>query len=536
MTSLSITIFESAYQVPSRLDLGRVESVVAAQIADLEDDIWSLREDPEAFASAVHDEGEHSNFKLLDVNGDVDPIFGPALIGRFWSFVIRDVLFDRFTSLFLWQNILEKVQKLRCLMDEYQDPHPGYYLPDDMAMAFYELWYALEEMEERDANRLRRTFPNSPPMRNYYTRAPTTDVSTPVRSPPYRKTEDLPVAELDVITNLEFLTLKIGREECTTHKLLDLLDDHVRKNPSVKGFLSSHVCNQLGRFALSAECMQQLKLFRPWADAIQVFITEHTERLKRDYKAMTGWMETLWHLKQGTAHLQLGVPTDGRFRYPAGGMPTKENVDQMRAAEAALDRFWDTFLRSYEGVLPPRLVDVLVRRERHRTPPYTGPAKGDLDTSLGAQFRGLTIEEQKVTPATPKTKVKTRGVAAPEAEPSSPAPDAPDESQPKAKIQVNKRASKVFDALFFSADPAQRRGSGETNWTEFLYAMTSAGFSAEKMYGSVWQFRLTLSDVKSSFQIHEPHPSNKIDFWIARRIGRRLSRTYGWDRSTFVEV
>jgi hypothetical protein len=59
--------------------------------------------------------------------------------------------------------------------------------------------------------------------------------------------------------------------------------------------------------------------------------------------------------------------------------------------------------------------------------------------------------------------------------------------------------------------------------------MTSTGFHAEKLYGSVWHFQPSRLDVERSIQFHEPHGfAAKIPFTHARRIGRRLARAYGW--------
>lgn len=57
--------------------------------------------------------------------------------------------------------------------------------------------------------------------------------------------------------------------------------------------------------------------------------------------------------------------------------------------------------------------------------------------------------------------------------------------------------------------------------------MSSTGFAIEKLYGSVWQFTPSDLDVERSIQFHEPHPSGKIPFRMARRYGRRLFRAYG---------
>lgn len=40
--------------------------------------------------------------------------------------------------------------------------------------------------------------------------------------------------------------------------------------------------------------------------------------------------------------------------------------------------------------------------------------------------------------------------------------------------------------------------------------------------------------VDTVYRFHEPHPRGKIPFTVARRHGRRLSRTYGWFGGMFV--
>jgi len=63
--------------------------------------------------------------------------------------------------------------------------------------------------------------------------------------------------------------------------------------------------------------------------------------------------------------------------------------------------------------------------------------------------------------------------------------------------------------------------------------MSSTGFAIEKLYGSMWQFKPSDLDVERSIQFHEPHPSGKIPFRMARRYGRRLFRAYGWHAGMF---
>jgi hypothetical protein len=82
---------------------------------------------------------------------------------------------------------------------------------------------------------------------------------------------------------------------------------------------------------------------------------------------------------------------------------------------------------------------------------------------------------------------------------------------------------------------------GEIPWLDFLHAMSAAGFTSEKLYGSVWQFNPTEAlkvgngiDAARSIQLHEPHPVAKVAFRSARRWGRSLTKWYGWTGEMFV--
>ncbi len=136
-----------------------------------------------------------------------------------------------------------------------------------------------------------------------------------------------------------------------------------------------------------------------------------------------------------------------------------------------------------------------------------------------------------------EVKVKTRGVAelsdsADGAEETSGLRRAANTMDNQPVFQVDARALKVFRIVFFN--PNVHTTPGEVAWTDFLHAMSSTGFTAQKLYGSVWHFQPTTLDVERSIQFHEPHPRARIPFLDARRHGRRLNRAYGWIGSMFV--
>ncbi|KAF5245199.1 hypothetical protein FAUST_1854 [Fusarium austroamericanum] len=141
---------------------------------------------------------------------------------------------------------------------------------------------------------------------------------------------------------------------------------------------------------------------------------------------------------------------------------------------------------------------------------------------------------EKTVPSKRKAKIKTKGEPAKTENVVTPPVEAPEpevvDKQPT--FPVDARALKVFRALFYN--PEITSSPGEIAWHDFLHAMTSTGFQAEKLYGSVWQFRPSALDFDRGIHFHEPHPKGKIGYRIARRHGRRLERAYGWHGGMFV--
>ncbi|KAI5199735.1 hypothetical protein E4T39_06108 [Aureobasidium subglaciale] len=115
-------------------------------------------------------------------------------------------------------------------------------------------------------------------------------------------------------------------------------------------------------------------------------------------------------------------------------------------------------------------------------------------------------------------------------------------------ISVDKRTKKTFSTLFFV--PSTHDTPADTTWTDFVHAMLSCNFSVEKLYGSIWHFTPPADlkteteagkvegkanvESKQSIQFHAPWGEDKIRYYVARLMGRRLKRAYGWSAETFV--
>jgi hypothetical protein len=107
--------------------------------------------------------------------------------------------------------------------------------------------------------------------------------------------------------------------------------------------------------------------------------------------------------------------------------------------------------------------------------------------------------------------------------------------QPTLRFELSKKPYYAFSTL--SHKPSTTSQPGEVAWGDFLSAMSSIGFVFEKLYGSVWRFTRkegSTFGTEAPINLHEPQPVAKLRFHMARLYGRRLTRNYGIDGSSFV--
>lgn len=80
---------EAPYRVPSSLSFARLESLLKAKRDAAEDHIWSMREDPAYFVSAMKDAFEHRQDHIKDRYGEPHPLFRFGREDLLWGRVIR---------------------------------------------------------------------------------------------------------------------------------------------------------------------------------------------------------------------------------------------------------------------------------------------------------------------------------------------------------------------------------------------------------------------------------------------------------------
>lgn len=561
--TLALMARDAPYRPPVKLDMNRLVSLLAARTVRAEDHVWALREDPSYFADTILERREHRQEMVKDVQGGVHPTLKPPREGLLWSRIICSVLSDSFFQLEMFAELQAQAENLLELSKKYEaDIVPGKDLPKPYLEALLRFRFYLLQVIKGACEQLKMTATASPPLRPLFVRDIPPNATTSIIQIRSRTTK------MDKTTEQLIWLLKTLWEDgndlflCRLTTVVDELDRLLRSDPRAPELISPYMAETIGEISIVGECLRQLEIYQPWANNFENAMVDRDEAMKKDFAMnTTAWAVAydLFKEKNILSFHRLGDPTGGRFQYPLGKRRNKANVETLRASEANLDEFWkaaDALMnqkaRSLAGTAYMRVLSQ--PRYLQRTPEWVGPsAKGDKkseekQTAQGEPFElvapFLRLSHGPDTPgsakaeilaaAATKTKPKSRGapgVAQTEdAQNQVLPPAATEDIQPT--FNVDARALKVFRIVFF--DPTANTTAGEVAWRDFLHAMDSTGFAAQKLYGSVWHFQPMKLDVERSIQFHEPHPHGKIPFLVARRHGRRLTRAYGWHGNMFV--
>ncbi|RDL41427.1 uncharacterized protein BP5553_01406 [Venustampulla echinocandica] len=326
---------------------------------------------------------------------------------------------------------------------------------------------------------------------------------------------------------------------------MDEIEHLAQSDPKEKAKFSPWVARVFSDLGLIARVRHELDIYQPWAASFDYEYAFHRDAIEKDFPRRVALLSQLERHFKELSVAKVGSPTENRFFYPSDKRRTKQTAESMRKAEYNLDLFWEKVDGHYRRKTGKSLDEAVQHifteaRQLERTPEWVEPIqeikatipvnnKNGLQEPLSVPRFEPTDSPLKFVSPRLKIKSKKRGSAQ---DYLSTIQDTPLlEKDPQPIFTLKTRAFKVFKALFYNS--SQSDIPGEISWADFLYAMASTGFGPEKLYGSVWQFTPSTLDVERSIHFHEPHPIGKIPLRNARRIGRRLSRAYGWHAGMF---
>lgn len=413
-------------------------------------------------------------------------------------------------------------------------------LPEDYAFVFYKLRFHLSQLVQGPIGVLQQSFNASVPVRPYWERQPPPNSTTSIINMHSRIDKQQDAS----LNNLMFWMMKLFDERqrflAGLNSIMDELGRIAELDPNGKEYITSFVANQISELSILSQCTHKIKLYLPWSATFEAREARHKEVLQRDYLQTQKEFQSYFQCNYGSSIATLGNPSGGRFKYPINKNRSRFHVEEMRSAEEKLDAFWLDIDRelSSKNAFSKRLRQLLASRGLQRTLEWTEPTK-PIPTEPNLLLKPMSElhlqleKSSRFDVPTPKAQTKTRGIARLSARANgAAATGTPEELSTDPVFRVDKRALKVFKTIFFT--PSISSLPGEVTWGDFVHALCLTGFSAEKLYGSVWVFRPTGLDSDASINFHEPHPSGKTPFTTARRHGRRLNRNFGWKASMFV--
>ncbi|KAK5459822.1 hypothetical protein LTS15_003951 [Exophiala xenobiotica] len=526
---LSSVAAEAPYRLPAKLDTHRLVLLVEAKRAAAEDHVWDLREDPGYFASVAVDQAQHRMESLLDSDKRYTGrcLHVLSRLGSAYKYAVS--LDDAFTS----AGALDHDQPL----------------PEKLQTALVELCFAAEMTSNGLIGELKSSVPASPPMRERFVREPQQPGTAVIQAKTKQGVGKDPL--------LQLFTMLWDADQVFLTQLPNLVDELQRcvdHDPSQKGRMSSCVAGYFSDLALIAQLVRQVKTFFPWAAGLELEMSPES-RSPGYAKAMEDAATVYRFLREDiTPNLARNVvPLSRHLQYPITKAHNVANVNACRQAEDQLDRLWKIIDAHFRKHTDKTLHEIFLShnvkaREIRRTPEWTPPPKVSQpankekeNEAFSDSFSRLNIEPDKPgkfkgPEVSRASKFKTRGPSHPpdSSDATQPVPDDP--TPPFPVFTLPRRAYKVFASLF--PTPSNPSQGGEISWTDFLHAMTSIGFAAEKLYGSVWQFTppdgLDWENTNTrGIHIHEPHPVPKMGLGAARRVGRRLGRRYGLSAERF---
>ncbi|KAK5747464.1 hypothetical protein LTR17_000105 [Elasticomyces elasticus] len=543
---------------------------------------------PSYFAECLEECKEHQTEMLQDIHGEPHPVIKYSRTGPLWARVITKVVENAYSALERFTMMYDQIVHLRKLQGEYESTlRVDRDLPEEYLKALLTLSYHLDKASEDVLLQLRSAILPSPPMRPYHAR-----YAGDPRRPTWNELGAKPGVQL-VGPQAELMQVLVllwedGDQLALTSQTIavDELDRLLQAEPKARELISGYVASIISDLSILTEATRQLYTFRPWARSFDDQFENYRAEIEESHALQTVPLQLFILLPDeaaGDQIVRLGNPTDRKFLYPVEKRRTAEVVNTLRTAEHNLDAFWmaadekirpnavddkktiaaaDGNLDAYwkavdkwkrmnagDGLKTTAVYRLLAQpRYLRRTPEWVEPTK----TLSAAPCSTAVIDEVKrplsefyfelehrtestlsdIRTTEPRiAKVKKRFVGKPASEDAEANVAPMNTPAPEPTFAVDARALKVFRTLFYH--PSASATPGEVPWIDFLHAMHTIGFMPEKLYGSVWQFQPIDLDVERNIQFHEPHPTPKLAYRIARRFGRRLERAYGWNGGMF---
>jgi hypothetical protein len=280
--SLATMAAEAPYQQPARLDTSRIASLLAARRDNAADHLWSLREDPGYFEAHVMDCREHCS---ESIEGYWKARYGrdpKKNTNKYWGKIISDTVRCSYSYFEIYSELSVQAEGLCEMQNSYADAIESQSdLPEPYAAAILNFERYLSAACKFASAALHKSFTTSPLMRESFDWEvvfPGPYEEDPDKSDDYMHYHarfELSPIKQEMLFILDRLRMddEMGRD-LGVDKLVDELQRLVDSEPSAEPLITPHVAGHVGDVAIASECLRQLEIYSPWAQAREKMIAE----------------------------------------------------------------------------------------------------------------------------------------------------------------------------------------------------------------------------------------------------------------------
>jgi len=144
--SVTASVATAPYRVPAQFDFPRIKALINAKLAEAEDHIWSLREDPAYFRDFAWDCSQHRPENLPSINQKRHPLLGKP---KFWDIVFDNIVADAYGNYLVWNLVQQKIIELAALRAHYGTRiTPSSLLPVDYQKAIDHFFHLFKQFVE----------------------------------------------------------------------------------------------------------------------------------------------------------------------------------------------------------------------------------------------------------------------------------------------------------------------------------------------------------------------------------------------------
>ncbi|KAI0889849.1 uncharacterized protein GGS22DRAFT_194190 [Annulohypoxylon maeteangense] len=533
---LAIEAFEDQYKAPRAPNFGRTIRLIGAKLAHVEDHLWALREDPNYFINAARDRMEHMTEMVPDEDGNPGP---PPGLGRnkLWARVFQQLITEAIANVNIFNVLFEKICRVNCLVavnsEEGKLPLDKK-LSDEMNEAVFEAFHCLvaSSWELLVTSDLESSASSSPLFRDsFYREQKESALGHPLIRP--RTTIILDCVRDRLMWIFNNLSTEHNRFDLGVRGLVAELDLYVRQEPKARALITPFVAGLVSTLGISCECLYQYQFFQPWIGGYRTFFLKNADRLQKNWLIEHTHHANLANVKQDLWERMARLPkinSKGEYVLIAQDSPilSKGDIIERQVVEAHHDRFWTALLRGLRAVGAVSVhLDALMDRDKlKRTAPYVEPVKAAKEEKKKSEKIPVDRDDQILDEAIAQNKKLGQK--------EEETVDESSQEEEVETIEVSKRALKVFRAILFDGLGSYELTKG-IQWNDFVYALMSIGFRAEKLFGSGWIFSPDMGTMGFAHPIYfeEPQNGGEINYLVMKHYGRRMRRTYGYKREMF---